>query len=69
MGVIAFPGAPEPEPKPLTPTLPDPFAALDALGRSLIAACGDKTVREALTEVLDMPAKDVLAALVGNQEP
>lgn len=62
MSVISFPGAPEPKPEP-TPPPPNP---LDALVRSLITVCGDKTVREALNEVLEMPAKDVLSALLGD---
>lgn len=65
--LIPFPApAPEPEqPEPATPP-PNIFGPFDDLVRGLMAAVGDKTAREALNDLLDKPAKDVLNVLLSE---
>lgn len=65
MPVIPFPAASEPEPEPAAVPPPlDLFAPLDAMVHNLIEICGDKTVGEALEDLMKMPAKDVLKGLL-----
>lgn len=76
MAVIPFPAAPEPEPEPLSiPAgasliwdVPNPFATFDALVRSAIEVCGEKTAREALNDLLSKPAREVLGWLLFDAE-
>lgn len=61
--IFRFPGAPEPTPQPEQPGIPDPFAALENVGRSLINLVGDMTVGQALEQLSRQSAKDILAML------